>query len=197
MCAIALLTAVMGCSDNGRTEFARRVDSDSTGSPFPDTFGFGRSASPHEIAAVDIDVLPDGTGLPLGSGRVAAGEVIYAAKCAACHGAEGEGSTANALVGRQPDDAFPFAEDQEAPRVIGSYWPYATTIFDYVRRSMPYDRPGSLTDDEVYSLTAFLLFKNEIITEDAVMSAETLPKVRMPARDRYVPDDRLEHQVVH
>lgn len=140
--------------------------------------------------------MADGTGLPPGEGRVEHGRLIYAAKCAACHGENAEGGAEIGLVGRIPADAFPFADSLNAPRRIGNYWPYAPTLFDYIRRSMPLDRPGSLTDEEVYSLTAFLLYKNEIISEDAVMNAETLPRVEMPARDRFVPDDRLNYQVV-
>lgn len=160
------------------------------------TFGFGRPATDEDIAAWDIDVMADGTGLPPGNGTVTHGAEIYAVKCSACHGPDGEGGAEIGLVGRQPNDAFPFAEDQTAPRRIGSYWPYAPTLFDYIRRSMPFDRPGSMTDDEVYSVTAFLLYQNDLISEDAVMNAETLPAVDMPARDRFVPDDRLNYQVV-
>lgn len=162
----------------------------------PDFFGFGRAATSEDIAAWDIDVMSDGIGLPPGSGTVAHGADIYGAKCASCHGPDGEGGAEIGLVGRQPNDSFPFAEDPAAPRRIGSYWPYAPTLFDYVRRSMPFDQPGSLSDEEVYSITAFLLYKNELVPEDAVMDAETLPAVHMPARDRFVPDDRLNYDVV-
>ena len=92
--------------------------------------------------------------------------------------------------GRIQDDAFPFGESPRTPRSIGSYWPYATTVFDYTRRAMPLERPGSLSDDEVYALTAYLLFLNELWPEDAALDRASLPRVEMPSRDRFVPDDR-------
>lgn len=159
----------------------------------PERLGFGRAASPEEIARVDIDIMPDGRGLPPGRGTSAGGATVYAAKCAGCHGPQGEGSPAGAaLVGRNPSDAFDFSVsgEKERSKTIGNYWPHATTLFDYIRRAMPLDRPGSLTDEEVYALTAYLLHSNEIIAKDAVMDASTLPQVRMPARDRFRPDDR-------
>ena len=121
------------------------------------TFGIGRPATPAEIAALDIDVGPDGAGLPPGRGTAADGAPIYAARCASCHGKTGKEGPNDILVGRLPGDAFPFARDPSAPKTIGSYWPYATTVFDYIRRAMPPDKPGSLRDDEVYNLVAFLL----------------------------------------
>ncbi len=154
-------------------------------------FGFGRSATPEEIAALDIDVMPDGTGLPGGRGTVAQGAAVYAQRCAVCHGPTGTEGPNDRLVGRLPDDEFPFANDPRVRLTIGNYWPYATTVFDYVRRAMPFDAPGSLTGDEVYGLVAYVLFLNEIVTEDAVMDAATLPAVVMPSRDRFVPDDRV------
>ena len=164
----------------------------------PKRYGIGTAATPDQIAALDIDVRPDGTGLPPGSGSARDGAPIYAQKCAACHGANGEGATADALVSAAPNDIAPFGPDYErwrsgrpdVPFTIGNYWPYATTIFDYVRRAMPASAPGTLTADETYSLTAWLLARNDIIAEGDVMSAETLPRVRMPARNRFVPDNR-------
>lgn len=160
----------------------------------PSRFGIGRPAAPDEIAAVDIDVTPDGKGLPGGAGSAAAGEAVYASKCAVCHGPAGEGARglAGPLAGRKANDAFDFAlsQDAEATKTVGNYWPYATTIFDYVRRSMPFNRPGSLTNDEVYAVTAWILWKNAIIGRDTVMDARSLPRVTMPARDRFVRDDR-------
>ena len=134
----------------------------------PATFGIGRPATPAEIAALDIDVGPDGAGLPPGRGTAADGAPIYAARCAGCHGKTGKEGPNDVLVGRLPGDAFPFARDPRAPKTIGSYWPYATTVFDYIRRAMPPDAPGSLSDDEVYDLVAFLLVQNELIPADAV-----------------------------
>lgn len=147
---------------------------------FPTRFGFGRPATAAEITAWDIDISPDGTGLPAGTGTVKTGRSIYAAKCAVCHGLKGEGPQ-NRLV------ATSFTANEKA---IGNYWPYATTIFDYIRRTMPYNAPGSLTNEEVYSLTAFLLQANKIIDSTAVINAKTLPKVVMPAHKLFVPDDR-------
>lgn len=155
--------------------------------------GYGREPTPEEIARLDIDVEPDGTGLPPGSGTVPEGAEVYQARCAACHGPEGEGTPAGwPLVGRNPGDAFDFHEsvDKELQRTIGNYWPYATTVFDYTRRAMPYDAPGTLTDDEVYAVTAWMLWRNRVIGHEEVMDAETLPDVRMPAYNRFIPDDR-------
>ena len=156
----------------------------------PAPFGIGRPATPAEIAAWDIDVGPDGAGLPPGRGTFADGAPVYAARCAACHGKTGKEGPNDVLVGRLPGDAFPFARDARAPKTIGSYWPYATTVFDYIRRAMPPDTPGSLKDDEVYGLVAYLLVLNELVPADAVIDAASLPKVKMPARDHFVPDTR-------
>jgi cytochrome c len=156
----------------------------------PATFGIGRPATSAEIAALDIDVGPDGVGLPPGRGTSADGAPIYAARCASCHGKTGKEGPNDVLVGRLPNDAFPFAKDPRAPKTIGSYWPYATTVFDYIRRAMPPDKPGSLRDEEVYGLVAYLLSLNELIPADAVVDATSLPKVKMPAHDRFVPDSR-------
>jgi hypothetical protein len=158
----------------------------------PSTFGIGRAATPSEIAALDIDVGPDGVGLPPGRATSSDGAPIYAARCAGCHGKTGKEGPNDMLVGRLPNDAFPFARDPRAPKTIGSYWPYATTVFDYIRRAMPPDKPGSLADNEVYGLTAYLLFLNDLIAADAVVDAASLPKVKMPARDHFVPDTRRE-----
>ena len=158
--------------------------------PAPATFGIGRPATPAEISAWDIDVRPDGAGLPPGRGTVKDGETIYAARCASCHGKTGTEGPNDRLVGREPGDGFPFGRDPQRPKTIGSYWPYATTVFDYIRRAMPPSAPGSLQSDEIYGLVAYLLFLNELVPADAVMDATSLPKVVMPARDRFVPDPR-------
>jgi cytochrome c len=152
-----------------------------------------------EVAAWDIDVGPDGKGLPPGSGTVAQGAAVFAAKCAVCHGPAGEGqvgappagsAAAPKLVGRDPREGFPFGQDPKLVKTVGNYWPYATTVFDYVRRTMPLTAPGSLTNNEVYAVVAFLLAQNEVIERTAVMNSTTLPAVRMPARDKFVVDDR-------
>lgn len=158
--------------------------------PAPARYGLGRPATPEDIRARDIDVMPDGRGLPAGSGTVRDGATVYAAKCAACHGARGEGGSADRLVGRNDGDSFAHATNPKLIRTVGSYWPYATTLFDYTARAMPFQRPGTLTAEETYGLVAYLLFLNGIVKEDAVMDATSLPKVIMPARDKFVPDDR-------
>jgi len=154
-------------------------------------FSFGRPATADEIAAWDVDVRPDGVGLPPGGGAPSQGAAIYAHKCAACHGRTGTEGPFDRLVGREPRQGFPFGRDPSVVKTVGNYWPFATTLYDYVNRAMPLDAPGSLTPDEVYSLVAFLLWRNEIISDAEVMNAQTLPRVLMPARDRFVPDNRL------
>ena len=156
----------------------------------PTRFGFGRAATAAEIAAWDIDVRPDGTGLPLGSGTALQGAPVYQRRCAICHGPTGTEGPYDRLVGREPRQGFPFGRDPRLVRTIGNYWPYATTLYDYIHRAMPLNAPGSLTPDETYGLVAFLLWRNEIIADTAVMNATTLPRVVMPARDRFVRDNR-------
>lgn len=141
----------------------------------------GRAATPADVAAWDISIPPSGEGLPAGSGTVKQGETVYAAHCLSCHGAKGAGKPADALVGGVGTLA------SKAPvRTVGSYWPYATTLFDYTRRAMPLNKPLSLTNDEVYAVTAYLLHLNGIVKDDAVMDARTLVLVRMPNRDGFV-----------
>ena len=130
-----------------------------------------------------LTVFPDGTGLPAGRGSVKEGAVIYAARCASCHGDKGQGALADRLVGGQGTLA-----DASPVRTVGSFWPYATTLFDYVRRSMPYEAPKSLTNDEVYATIAYLLFLNQIIDADTVVDATRLPRVDMPNREGFVSD---------
>ena len=159
-------------------------------SHWPPRFGFRRSVEAQEIAEWDIDVMPDGRGLPLGVGTVARGAELYASHCARCHGENGVEGPYDVLVGRQPYDRFPFADDPTQPKTIGSYWPYATTLFDYIRRSMPIEKPGSLEDSEVYGLTAYLLYLNRIVAADVQLDRAALANVVMPARDRFDFDDR-------
>lgn len=153
-------------------------------------FGFGREPTEAEIKAADIDVRPDGTGLPPGEGTVAEGRELYYQLCASCHGVTGTEGPNDVLVGRLPGDDFPFAGDLSIPKTVGNYWPYASTLYDYTNRAMPFDEPGSLEPNEVYSLVAFILNMNELIEEDVVMDANSLPEVAMPSRDRFVPDNR-------
>ena len=148
-------------------------------------YGLGRPATPAAIAAWDIDVSPNGAGLPKGSGSVAAGQAVYAAQCAACHGTKGEGKPADALVGGQGT-----LTSARPVKTIGSFWPYASTVFDFIRRAMPYQAPQSLSADEVYAVTAYLLHLNGIVPADAVLDATSLPQVRMPNRDGFIADAR-------
>lgn len=141
----------------------------------------GRDVTAAEIAGWDISVPPDGSGLPPGGGMAAAGATVYAAKCQSCHGEKGAGKPNDPLVGGQGTLASP-----RPVRTIGSYWPYATTVFDYVRRAMPYQQSQSLTNDEVYAVTAYLLHLNGIIVEGEVMNARTLPQVKMPNRNNFI-----------
>ena len=158
-----------------------------TGAAWPgERYGIGRPATQAEIAGWDIDVSPDGTGLPAGQGSVREGADIYAQRCAACHGAHGEGRPMSRLVG-----GIGTIFSARPQKTVGSFWPYATTLFDYIRRAMPFDAPKSLGADQVYAASAYILYLNGIVGEDAVMDAATLPKVRMPNRDGFIsPDPR-------
>jgi len=143
--------------------------------------GLGVPATPAQIVSADISIPPDGAGLPAGSGTPAQGEQVYAAKCFACHGPEGAGGISDRLVGGRG------TLTTTAPvKTIGSYWPYATTVFDFIRRAMPYPEPHSLTSPEAYALTAYLLHLNGVIAADAVMDAKSLPRVQMPNRGNFV-----------
>ena len=146
-----------------------------------ETPNLGQPATPAQIAGWDVSVGPDGAGLPPGSGTAAKGAVVYEQKCQACHGARGAGQPNDRLVGGQETLA-----SKTPVRTIGSYWPYATTVFDYVRRAMPYIQPQSLSNDEVYAVTAYLLHLNGIIGESDEMNARTLPAVKMPNRDNFI-----------
>ena len=158
--------------------------------------GIGRAATAEEIKALDIDVMPDGRGLPEGKGTVAEGAKVYAAKCQSCHGANGQGASAERLVDRESGKNWDFAINPKLTKAIGNYWPYATTLYDYTYRAMPFTQPGTLTPNETYSLVAYLLALNKIVPDDAVMDRTTLPKVVMPSRDRFVMDNRKGGKVV-
>lgn len=139
-------------------------------------YGFGEPATKEQIAAWDIDIRPDGTGLPAGSGSVDEGAQVYQVQCAACHGTFGEG------MGRYPvlSGGMGSLSDDRPEKTVGSYWPYATTLFDYIHRAMPFYAPQSLSDDQVYAITAYVLNLNNIVPADFVANAETLPQVEMP-----------------
>jgi cytochrome c len=145
---------------------------------------FGKPITAQDLAPWDISIGADGAGLPPGKGTVAQGETVFAAKCQACHGEKGQGRPNDRLVGGS------IAPGQPPVKTVGSYWPYATTLFDYVRRAMPWDRPKSLTDDEVYAVAAYVLYLNGIIGEGDVLDAQSLPKVKMPNRDGFTPFPR-------
>ncbi len=142
----------------------------------------GKPIDPAEISAWDISILPDGTGLPPGSGTPAQGAPIYAQKCLMCHGANGKGGPSAALVGNPPLTGG----DRDPVKTIANYWPYATTLFDFIRRTMPWQQPRSLTNEEVYSLTAYILSLNKLVGENDEINAKTLPKVKMPNRDGFI-----------
>lgn len=148
-------------------------------------YGLGRPASDEEIGSWNIDASPTGEGLPSGQGTVKQGAQVYAGKCTACHGPTGVEGPKDKLVGGQHT-----LTTSKPIRTIGSYWPYATTLYDYIHRAMPFNAPQSLTPDEIYSVIAWLLFQNQIIAEDAVIDAQTLPKVQMPNRNGFIPDPR-------
>src|SRR5438094_887265 len=152
-----------------------------SGVVFPQTPNLGKPLTPAELAAWDISILPDGTGLPSGSGTPGQGAKIYGAKCAHCHGEGAKGGVNAALVGGRP-----LTDGIETPKTIANFWPYATTLFDVTRRAMPWQQPRSLTNDEVYAVTAYILALNKLIGENDTMNAETLPKVRMPNRDGFI-----------
>lgn len=156
------------------------------GSEASGALSFGEAAAPDLLASWDTAIPPDGVGLPSGSGNTKDGRSLYQTHCLACHGAGGTGGPAGDLVGGHGSIGG------AAPRrTVGSYWPYATTLFDYIRRAMPYDRPGSLSSDEVYALVAYVLAENDIIGRNDSLDAATLPAVRMPNRDGFPAQDGI------
>jgi mono/diheme cytochrome c family protein len=140
----------------------------------------GKPISPTDIAPWDVSILPDGAGLPPGSGKAEGGAKIYAEKCSACHGENGKGGVNAPLVGGGPLDRI------EAVKTIKNFWGYPTTVFDFIRRAMPWQQPHSLSNDEVYALVAYIFAQNKLIGENDVMNAQTLPKVKMPNRDGFI-----------
>jgi S-disulfanyl-L-cysteine oxidoreductase SoxD len=166
MCAA--VAALLGCAASGASA--------------SESYGIGRPATAEEIAGWDIDVAPDGAGLPPGRGSVHEGQAIFARRCSFCHGPQGEGKPMDQLAG-----GFGTIFEVKPQKTVGSFWPYATTLFDYVRRAMPFDTPQSLTPDEIYAVSAYVLFLNHLVPEDAVLDAQTLPKIAMPNHAGFVP----------
>jgi len=148
-------------------------------------YGVGQPATPEQIRALGTAIAPDGSGLPEGSGTVAAGREVFAARCSKCHGEKAEGLVGPTLVGGQGTLAT-----AKPLKTVGSYWPYATTVWDYINRAMPFDQPGLLKPPEVYAVVAYILNLNGIIGNDQAMDAKSLPKVKMPNRDGFVADPR-------
>ena len=148
-------------------------------------YGFGRAALDKEVQNWNIDVSPSGEGLPSGRGTVQQGAAIFAAKCAMCHGATGTEGPKDRLVGGRNTLAT-----EKPVKTVGSYWPYATTLYDYIHRAMPFNAPQSLSPDETYSVIAWLLYQNGIIEEGTIIDARSLPAITMPNRDGFIPDPR-------
>lgn len=148
-------------------------------------YNVGKPISEHAVAAWNIDVNAEGDGLPPGSGSVAQGQPIYAVKCASCHGAKGEGKPADVLVG-----GIGSLKNDRPLKTVGSFWPYAAPIYDFIYRAMPYNEPQSLSATEVYAVTAYLLFLNGIVPAETTLDAKSLPRVQMPNRNGFVSDVR-------
>jgi len=149
------------------------------------TYGVGRAPTAAELSAIDIDVAPDGKGLPPGRGTAAAGKDVYTRRCETCHGPTGKEGPQDVLVGGQGSLNTPSPQ-----KTVGSYWPYATTLWDYIRRAMPFDHPGTLTADEIYAATAYVLFMNGVVGDHDELNPQTLPQVQMPNRSGFVADPR-------
>ena len=154
------------------------------------TFGFGTTPTEAELGAF-VSPLPDGRGMPQGSGSVLEGKSVYQQQCASCHGEKLQGGIGDRLIGGR--GTLVNDDPSKAPiKTVESYWPYATTLFDYIKRAMPLTAPGSLSDDQVYALTAYILSEANVVPDDVIMNAETLPKVVMPNRDGFIADHRPE-----
>jgi cytochrome c len=148
-------------------------------------YGIGGAATPAEIAGWNIDIDRYGNNLPPGSGSVGRGREVFDQQCAACHGAKGEGGVGDRLVGGQGTLATP-----EPVKTVGSYWPYAPTLFDYIRRAMPQNAPQSLSNDDVYAVSAYILHLNGLLPAEATLDARTLSAIKMPNREMFVGDSR-------
>ncbi|WP_409190836.1 c-type cytochrome [Bradyrhizobium sp. RDM4] len=150
-------------------------------------YDFGRPATPDEIVLWDIDVSPDGKGLPPGGGTVAQGKQVFAENCSGCHGDNGVGGLKDRLVGGEGTLA-----SANPIKTVGSYWPYATTLFDYIHRAMPYQAPGLLSNDDTYAVAAYILSLNGILPADGKLDRDSLPKVKMPNRGGFVPEPEFD-----
>src|ERR1700704_391510 len=155
---------------------------------FAQSPNLGKPISPEDLASWDISIGPDGAGLPPGGGTAKQGEEVFTAKCQACHGAKGAGQPNDRLVGGQGS----LPGDKPPVKTVGSFWPYATTLFDYVRRAMPYVESKTLKPDETYAVVAYILNLNGIVGDTDPINAQTLPNVKMPNRDGFVPFKRGE-----
>ena len=184
-----MLAGALGLALISATTLAEspRSTKPSPATPLPTRYGIGRPATAEEIAVRDISVSPSGAGLPAGSGTAAQGRPLYEQRCAGCHGLRGDGVGDDypALAGGSGTLAT-----SNPIQTVGSYWPYATTVWDYIHRAMPYDTPGTLHPDEVYAITAYVLFLNGIVSEVAALDAHSLPAARMPNRDGFIRDPR-------
>lgn len=169
-CATAISIALFACITEARAQ---------------GPYGIGRVATPAEIAGWNIDIGRDGSGLPPGSGTVSHGRDVFSQQCAACHGENGEGGVGDRLVGGQGT-----LGTSKPVRTVGSYWPYAPTLFDYIRRAMPQNAPESLSNDDVYAVSAFILHLNGLLPPDATIDAKTLAAIKMPNRNMFVGDPR-------
>jgi mono/diheme cytochrome c family protein len=176
--AIAAIAAVFGASLCSASLSGERPAQ----SP---TFGVGRTPTPEELTAIDIEVTPDGAGLPTGSGTAAAGKAVYTSRCETCHGPTGTEGPQDMIAGGRGSLATP-----TPLKTVGSYWPYATTLWDYIHRAMPFDHPGTMTADEIYATTAYVLYLNGIIAEQDAINQTTLPQVKMPNRNGFTSDPR-------
>lgn len=197
LAAMSALLSLSACGGSGTSGEASRTSR--TSAEMSGHYGLDTAPTPASLAAWNRDVGPEGAELPAGRGSVAEGRALFSVHCASCHAANGEGMAPAypQLVGRPAaGESFDFASNADIPRTIGNYWPHATTLFDYIRRAMPFLAPGSLSDDQTYALTAYLLAANGVIPDSTTLDAAALRAVRMPARDRFVLDDRTGGAVV-
>lgn len=180
------------CAWKSRLLFVIIAGSASAWSQAQTPYKLGRPVTAAEAASWNLDVAPDGKNLPAGSGSVKHGREVYMTQCAACHGPKGEGGLGDRLSGGIGTLASP-----KPVRTVGSYWPYTTTLFDYVRRAMPLQAPQSLKASDVYAVSGYILFLNGLVAEDATMDARTLRAVKMPNRDGFVSDPRPDVKAAH